>query len=170
MDANLNAVRQSLAAAASDLQTEIQTASQAQATQVALEMHRAIREVKLSLGKLQRDAERQIADDPNTTRQNTGITNLKSIKKSLAGLPDANYDAIAQEKAALGKPLTLDACHQVNPNAPPKTKGRSRIKEAQAKIAQLELENFRFRSEVATLRKENQELKEEVKQLRLQGI
>ncbi len=160
MDTKLTAVKQSITAAAGDLQQEIQTVSQAQATQSALDVLNEIKEVKRSLTELQRDAERQIANDPNATAKNTGLgaSYFNNIRESFVGLSDVAYQEVKQGKFDLGKPLTLADCREANTNAPTKPKPQSRDKQ---KIAHLEQENSRLEAE-------NKNLKVRVHQLELQ--
>lgn len=64
MDTNLTSIKLSITTATNDLQQELRNVSQAQGTQVSLEVRRQIPAAKRLLTELERDAERQIADDP----------------------------------------------------------------------------------------------------------
>lgn len=157
MDKRLNSVKLSITTATKDLQQEFSTVSQSQATQAALAVCKEIKEVQRLISELQRDAERQIANDPNANSKNTGIGAgyLKELQETFVGLSEAAYADVKQANEVSGKRTTLADCRKKNLNAPPKVRGKSRDKQ---KIEQLELK-------VELLEAENKNLKDRVQQL-----
>lgn len=171
MDTNLDALKQAITAASQDLEHELHTVSQAQGTQISLAVRRQIPVAKRLLTELERDRERQIADDPATTAANTGIQPklFQDIKESLGGFSDAAYDAVKQDKAKADKQATLPGFREKNPNAqpkPPRISWAKRAKEAEAKVAHLEGEKARLEREVIRLRAENHALRRKIEQSR----
>ena len=172
MDTNLTSIKLSITTAASDLQQELRRVSQSQGTQVSLEVRRQVPAAKRLLTELERDAERQIADDPNTTSATTGIQPklFRDIKESLKGLSDADYNSVKQEKARAEKQPTLPGFREVNASAPPKPARISwakKAKEAQEEVARLKNEKAQLEREVALLRTGNRRLRMKIQQLTL---